>query len=188
MLKLTSLVAAAALCAVAVSFGSATAPAQVSCSNSKIVERLPKLPDGCQKERIESAGNQRPSQGWAKNSARDAWRDQVQRKFGERFTQFTNAACPKEECSPAAIAGFSRCTLSGFPCARPVVLDGVYELSSAEVQELQKLLNKYLKVKGSVDGKFGEKTGRYLEQWLKIKNSNNEPLPNRANLDLLRKG
>lgn len=187
-MKLTSLVAATAFCAVVVSFGSAPAPAQVSCSDAKIFDRLPKLPDGCQKERIEAAGNQRPSVGWAKSSAKDAWRDQVQRKFGERYTAWDNAVCAREDCGPAALAGFKRCTFNGIPCARTVVLEGVYELNTAEIQELQKLLNKYLKVKGSVDGRFGEKTGRYLETWLKTKNIKAEPEPTRSNLDLLRKG
>ncbi len=183
---LTSLLAMGAL-AVA---GSAISPAQaqISCDDPKIVEKLPKLPDGCQKERITASGSQRPSLGWANRSAENAWKDQSLTKFGERFITWSNSACAKQECVPGALAGFKRCTYSGFPCARKPVFEDVYELSSSEIQELQRLLSKYGFYRASADGKFGERTSEALQRWQRSKRLTDDGLPTRDNLEKLRKG
>lgn len=162
--------------------------AQISCEDPKIVDKLPKLPDGCQKERITASGNQRVGLRWANSSAENAWKDQTLTKFGERFITWANAACPKEECVPGALAGFKRCTYSGFPCAhKPVFGEGVYELSTSEIQEMQRLLTKYGYRQGT-DGKFGEKTSEALQKWQRSKKITDDGLPTRENLDKLRKG
>jgi hypothetical protein len=163
------------------------AQAQVSCDDPKIVDKLPKLPDGCQKERITAAGNQRPSLGWANRSAENAWKDQVLTKYGERFITWGNSACSKQECVPGALAGFKRCTYSGFPCARKPVFEGVYELSTAEIQEMQRLLSKLGFYKGAADGKFGERTSDALQRWQRSKKLDEDGLPTRDNLEKLRK-
>jgi hypothetical protein len=173
-----------------VSLASAVAPAQaqISCDDPKIVDKLPKLPDGCQKERITASGNQRPSLAWANRSAENAWKDQVLTKYGERFITWGNAACAKQECVPGALAGFKRCTYSGFPCARKPVFEDVYELNTSEIMEMQRLLAKAGYYKSGADGKFGEKTSEALQKWQRAKKLNEDGLPTRANLEALRKG
>jgi hypothetical protein len=172
------------------SFALAAAPAeaQISCDDPRIVDKLPKLPDGCQKERITASGNQRPSLGWAQRSGENAWKDQVITKYGERFITWDNAACAKQECVPGALAGFKRCTYSGFPCARRPIFEDVYELNTSEIQEMQRLLIKAGYLKGSADGKFGDKTAEALVRWQRGKKLEEDPTPTRANLDKLRKG
>lgn len=139
------------------------AQAQVSCDSPSVVERLPKLPNGCQKERISAAGHERPTMFWAQRSAADTWQDQVLTKYGERFARWEFAACARQECVPAAIPGFTRCTLTGFPCATRPHLDDVLELSRAEVEEMQRLLVRF-GYDIETDGVFGGKTAYALER------------------------
>lgn len=166
-----------------------TAPtyAQVSCDSPKIVDKLPKLPDGCQKERISAAGNERPTFFWARRSVEDHWQDQVLNKYGERFAVPTNAACVRQECVPSAIPGFTRCTFSGFPCASKPYLEDVLEISKEETKEMQRLLTRQ-GFRVEIDGLFGEETHGALKAWQKSKHLAVNGLPTRENLELLRKG
>lgn len=161
--------------------------AEISCDDPKIVDRLPKLPGGCQKERISASGNQRPSFFWARKSVEDHWQDQVINKYGERFAQPAKAACARQECGPSAIPGFTRCTLSGYPCATTPYLWDVIELNRAEVEELQQLLTR-ASFPCKVDGKFGEKTHSALQRWQRSRNLPDDGRPTMQNLERLRKG
>lgn len=179
------------LLAVVISFGtiltSATANAQISCEDAKIVDRLPQLPNGCQKERIQASGNL--SYGVlrsAQSLAEKAWKREVITKYGERFQKWDFAACAKQECVPGALAGSSRCTYSGFPCATRPYLVGVAELSKAEIEEVQRLLSRAgYAVKA--DGSWGEKSSSALIKWQKKNRLPEDGLPSRENLDKLRK-
>lgn len=162
------------------------AHAQVSCDSPSVAERLPKLPNGCQKERISAAGHERPTMIWAQRSAADTWQDQVLTKYGERFARWGLAACARQECVPAAIPGFTRCTLTGFPCATRPQLEGVLELSKGEVEEMQRLLNRF-GYDVEVDGAFGGKTAYALERWQRSRKLVPDGLPTRENLEKLRK-
>jgi hypothetical protein len=164
-------------------FFATSARAGGPCDDPKIVERLPSLPNGCQKESISSSGNQRPTQMWASNSAEEHWRDQVLNKYGERFARWSNAACAKTECAPSSLAGFTRCTYSGYPCATKPYFDEA--LTRREIREMQRLLtrNGY---STKVDGLFGEKTHQALQRWQRSRNLPDEGLPTREAFDALR--
>jgi hypothetical protein len=69
-------------------------------------------------------------------SARNHWRDQVITRFGERFARWDEAACQRQECVPASLSGFTRCTLSGYPCVTKPELQAPLDLSSAEIEEM----------------------------------------------------
>lgn len=160
--------------------------AGVNCDDAAIVDKLPKLPNGCQRERISAAGNQRPSFFWARKSVEDHWQDQVINKFGERFADPAYAACAKQECGPSTIAGFTRCTFSGFPCATKPYIEDLLELSTNEIAEMQRLLNKH-GPNVVVDGKFGSKTHDALMQWQQKNGLEADGLPTKVNLERLRK-
>lgn len=167
--------------------GLAPAHAGMTCDDPRITEKLPKLPDGCQKERISSSGNQRPTILWARRSVEDHWQDEVINKYGERFADPANAACAKQECGPSTIAGFSRCTFSGFPCATTPYLDDILELSRNEVMEMQRLLTRH-GFPVVEDGRFGAKTHDALVDWQKSRNMAEDGQPTKENLERLRKG
>jgi hypothetical protein len=169
------------------SFGSAPTIAEsLNCDDSdqKIAEKLPKLPNGCQKIRVTSSGNGRPSKWWAHQSAENAWKDQALTKFGERFAVWGNSACQKEECVPAALAGFTRCTISGFPCAPGQNLQ--IPLTREEVEEMQHILRR-LGYRVEVDGSFGPGTASALERWQRDTRNTVDGLPTAENLEKLRK-
>jgi hypothetical protein len=174
---LTAVVGAAA----AVFIAATAAQAQILCDNQGFAERLPPPPQGCHRERISASGNERPSTFWARRSALDHWQDQILTKFGERFGRWENAACPREECVPAALPGFTRCTLTAYACSTRVFLEDyigdAYELNRADIREMQRLLNRY-GYSLEVDGRFGGRTAEALERGL----------PTRENLDRLRQG
>lgn len=180
--------ALAAVCSIIAGVGcTGDAVAQVSCDSAAIVEKLPSLPNGCQKERISASGNERPTTVWARRSVGDAWQDQVINKYGERFARWDYAACAREECVPATLPGFTRCTFSGFPCATSIHFEGILEISREEVREMQRLLSR----RGfptKVDGKFGEKTSKQLARWQRSEGLTDDGLPTRANLEKLRRG
>lgn len=166
----------------------ATTPAFAgnTCDDASIVDKLPKLPDGCQTERISASGNQRPTFNWARRSVEDHWQDQVINKFGERFADPEKAACPKQECGPSTIAGFTRCSFSGFPCATKPYIEDLLELTSDEITEMQKLLRQHGE-KLKADGRFGSKTHDALMHWQKKNGLAPDGLPTKENLERLRK-
>jgi hypothetical protein len=162
------------------------AVAQISCDDPRIIERLPKPPTGCQKEKITASGGMSFfGLSRAQTSAERAWKRQVLEKFGERFTVWDNAACASHECVPAAIGGATRCTYTGFPCAEKPYLDTL-ELSRADVEEMQRLL-KRAGFNVPVDGKFGDKTSEALRKWQRIKKFADDGLPNKENLERLQR-
>ncbi len=78
----------------------------------------PELPPACKHDRITAAGEQTLGVIRSKHYlARKAWQRQVIDKFGERFQQWEKAACPKTECGPGSIAGYTRCEYSAYPCS-----------------------------------------------------------------------
>jgi hypothetical protein len=78
----------------------------------------PELPPSCKRDRITAAGEQTLGVVRSKHYlARKAWQRQVIDKFGERFQQWEKAACPKTECGPGSIAGYTRCEYSAYPCS-----------------------------------------------------------------------
>ncbi len=187
MKKIRKLVLLAVSSAISVAVCGSVAVAQDTCGSSAIVEKLPSLPNGCQKERISASGNERPTTLWARRSVGDAWQDQVITKYGERFARWDYAACAREECVPATLPGFTRCTFSGFPCATRLHFEGGFEISREEVREMQRLLSRY-GFRTKVDGKFGEKTSNQLARWQRSKGLTDDGLPSKANLDRLRRG
>jgi len=162
---------------------SAPLNAQGLCSDPRVEDRLPKLPQGCHVQLVTASGNQRPSFTWAQKSAQDHWQDQVITKFGERYSVWTNAACTKKECVPSAIAGFKRCTYSGFPCATKPEFDT--SLTRPNVREMQRLLSS-LGFALRVDGIFGVKTMTALQQWQRKHGLQPDGLPSLQNLEKLR--
>lgn len=158
--------------------------AQVACDLPNIAQQLP---EGCKRDLVSASGNQRPTTGWAMHSARNHWRDQVVTRFGERFARWGEAACQRQECVPASLSGFTRCTLSGYPCVTKPDLQAPLNLSSREIEEMQKLLNRLVKnAKLAVDGKFGPKTARALEDWQRSNGQTIHGAPTRDNLEKLR--
>ena len=166
--------------------GHATASrAQVACDLPDIAKQLP---EGCKRDLVFAAGNQRPTTVWAMRSARNHWRDQVITRFGERFARWGEAACQRQECVPASLSGFTRCTLSGYPCLAQPDLQAPLDLSSVEIEEMQKLLNRLVKDANLVvDGKFGPKTTRALEDWQRANGQTIDGAPTRENLEKLRR-
>jgi hypothetical protein len=158
--------------------------AQGACDLPNIAKQLP---EGCKRDLVSASGNQRPTTVWAMRSARDHWRDQVITRFGERFARWGEAACQRQECVPASMSGFTRCTLSGYPCVTKPELQAPLDLSSAEIAEMQKLLNRLVKNANlAVDGKFGPKTTRVLEDWQRANGQAIDGAPTRENLERLR--
>src|SRR3974377_532090 len=76
------------------------------------------LPQACQKERTQASGRG----GFniinsAEKIANEAWRRESVTKYGERFSEVKYMACRRVLCVRGSIAGTTRCTISGFPCA-----------------------------------------------------------------------
>ncbi|MFY0613807.1 MAG: peptidoglycan-binding protein [Hyphomicrobiaceae bacterium] len=158
--------------------------AQAECDDPKIIERLP---NNCQIERISASGNQRPTRIWALSSARDHWQDQVLNKYGERYARWSRAACLKEECVPASLGGFKRCTLTGYPCLTKPTPNELLTLSRDEIRQMQRFLNRFgAKPRLVLDGKFGRSTTSALEAWQRLADYKVDGLPTRENLDRLR--
>jgi hypothetical protein len=160
-----------------------------TCSSPDAAEALPPLPSGCHKERITAAGEQTAGIiRSAEHLGRKAWMREAITKYGERFQQWENAACPKVECVPGSISGYRRCTYSAFACSPEVdqrqladlrrdrgagPADASYyqsrieerrsgrELGPDEIAEMQRLLRR-LGYDVSVDGQFGEQTSQAL--------------------------
>ena len=156
------------------------------CEDPKVFDRLPRLPDGCQRERISASGGLRPGEGLARRSAESEWKRQVITKYGERFQNFDNAACRRSECVPGAISGLTRCTVTAIPCARKPVFEGsgsiaVGGLNPDEIKEIQRLL----KVKA--DGNFGAGSVAALQRWQRSQKLVDDGVPTRDILERLRK-
>ncbi len=107
-------------------------------------------------------------------------------KFGERFADPEKAACPKQECGPSTIAGFTRCTFSGYPCATKPDIGGLLDLTSDEIAEMQRLLTKHGFTVDD-DGRFGAKTHDALAKWQRKNGLTDDGLPTKENLERLRK-
>jgi hypothetical protein len=102
------------------------------CESSAVEDYLPPPPHGCERKRIEAAGNL--SFGIIRSAEKlglKAWQHQVLMRFGERFQDWKNAACKKVECSAAVMEGSRRCLYSAFPCS-PEVDRAVLEKLSAQ--------------------------------------------------------
>jgi len=161
------------------------AMAQAACAEADVASRLPEY---CQREKISASGDQRPTQAWALRSAEDKWQDQVITKYGERYARSSRAACLVRECVPAALRGFKRCTVTGYPCSSKPSMVEVYVLSRAEIREMQQLLNKAgIKPRVSEDGRFGPNTQASLERWQRRNNYPVDGNPSLQNLNLLRR-
>jgi hypothetical protein len=161
------------------------------CGSPEAADRLPELPAGCHKERINAAGEL--SYGIVRSATylgRKAWQRQVLEKYGERFQRWDMAACRTIECTPGALAGSKRCTYSGFACSPDVNLAALAELKRArgegdsteyrerheserradrelgpeEISEMQRLLRR-MGYEVAVDGQFGEQTSEALIKW-----------------------
>jgi len=156
------------------------------CDSPKIFDQLPKPPNGCQRELIQSSGGLRPTEGLARGSAEKEWRRQVITKYGERFQSWANAACRRSECVPGAIAGLTRCTVSAIPCAQAPSYEGsssvpVADLTIDEVKEMQRRLGV------NADGLFGPKSVAALQAWQRRNGFFDDGAPTRAALEALRK-
>ncbi|MEO1204715.1 MAG: peptidoglycan-binding domain-containing protein [Pseudomonadota bacterium] len=161
------------------------AHSQIACDDPNIADNLPSQ---CRSELISASGNQRPSMRWALQSARDHWQDEVLNKYGERYARWRRAACLKRECVPASLGGFTRCTLSGFPCITKPTVGQVTTLTPVEIREMQQLLNSAgIRPKIKVDGKFGPKSIASMERWQRRNNHPVDGLPSKKNLMLLRR-
>jgi len=159
----------------------------LDCDDAKIADKLPKPPDGCQREKISASGREGIGFTMARNRAEQAWQDQVRNKFGERFMQWAKAACPKSECDPGGMGMIGkhliRCTYTAYPCAN---LPKFPEATEDMVKEVQKLLV----AKGydvPVDGKFGEKTRRALRKFQKKNGLDDDGVADAKTMELLRK-
>lgn len=181
-----ALFAAALFWAVGATFDARdSALAQAGCDDPKIIE---KLPSNCQKERISAAGNQRPTTFWALSSARDHWQDQVLNKYGERYARWRRSACLREECVPASLGGFKRCTLTGYPCLTKPKAGEFVALSRDEIRRMQKYLNRFgARPRLVSDGRFGPKTASALEAWQRRAGFEVDGLPTRENFERLRR-
>ena len=165
-----------------------TTKTEAQCNDPKLLDKLPPLPGGCQRERINATGGMRPTTGLALGSAEKEWRREVVTKYGERFLNLQYAVCQKTECVPAAISGLKRCSVSAIPCAVKATFVGgasiaVAGLTADETKEIQKLL----KVKA--DGNFGPASVAALQKWQR---SQKPPLkddgePTKAILEQLKK-
>ena len=174
------------------------ASAQDNCR----VEDYAPPPDGCHRERIESAGRQRPFDDIfpsAKRSAQLAWERQALTKYGERYRSWDNAVCKRTECVKGSIAGMRRCTYSGFACVRnPQSADGVLvgsaQLDEREVRRLQRLLIRagygFVRVQGvrkrlTIDGNWGPVTRTAVALWLERENLDDSAMTERDVLNAL---
>ena len=104
------------------------------CESSAVEDYLPPLPHGCQRKRIEAAGNL--SFGILRSAETlglKAWQHQVLMRFGERFQDWKHAVCKKVECSAAVMEGSRRCLYSAYPCSPEVDLGLIETLSARDV-------------------------------------------------------
>ena len=174
--------------------------AQDSCD----VKKYAGPPDGCHDELISAAGRLRPFENAfpiARVSARKAWERQALTKFGERFKQWSTAACAKTECVPGSIAGMKRCTYSGYACSANKQLaedtsKSSEPLSESEMSELQELLRKagIRKVRVGngrktvrVDGEYGPVTAAAMAEYIERFDVDDSNLTERYLLEILRK-
>jgi hypothetical protein len=163
-----------------------TIKSATECSDPKLFDKLPKLPQGCQREKITASGGMRPTTGLAMGSAEKEWRREVVTKYGERFLNLDFAVCQSTECVPAAISGLKRCSISAIPCAvRGTFVGGSsasVTLSEDEIKEIQR----FLKVKA--DGKWGSGSTSALERWQRSQKMAESGEPTKEILDRIRGG
>ncbi len=105
--------------AMTAAFGISAAHADRLCEAPPpaVAKFLPPLPKGCHGKRIEASGALAYRKGADREKAIAAWKREVISQFGERFQDVTVAACYEERCGSGSVSGFSRCTISAFPCA-----------------------------------------------------------------------
>ena len=148
----------------------------VNCSDPKVLD---KLPSTCKREIVSADGSARPF-GWGSTrSAVTNWQREVQRKFGNEFVTWENAACGTITRSAGGIGAIGgtlkRDTAAGYPCSKPDKVAVTFEttekgkpLTSGQVRELQRLLTK-AGFKTSVDGLWGKGTLTALQGWQRSK-------------------
>jgi hypothetical protein len=161
--------------------------AETACGSAAVLDYLPPLPRGCQRQRIEATGGL--SFGIvlsAGGKARKAWERQALTFFGERYGDWKKAACKKVYCVHASFAGSRRCIYSGFPCASDMDRDALEalstrelapkvrpradrELTAPEVKEMQEFLAR-AGYRVWIDGIFGDQTQRALVRWQRRRN------------------
>lgn len=159
-------------------------------------------PNGCQRERIEASGRQRPFDDFfpsAKQSAQKSWERQALTKFGERFKSWSNAVCTKVECVKGSIAGMRRCTYSGYACVHNPSAEAGVEINGLrprQVRRLQTLLRRArvrrVYVRGrrqivKVDGMWGPVTQAAIAVWLERENMDDTNMTERDVLAALEK-
>lgn len=176
------------------------AQAEDSCD----VKKYSGPPDGCHDELITASGRLRPFENAfpsARESAKKAWERQALTKFGERFKQWSTAACAKTECVPGSIAGMKRCTYSGYACSAnkqlaPETAGSVEPLNESEIREMQRLLRKAGirrvrldsgRKEVKVDGEYGPVTSAAMAEYIERYDIDDSKLTERDLLELLRK-
>ncbi len=184
-MKLRIRAAAAAGLALGLGLAPPASNAESVCDSAAVLEYLPPLPRGCQRQRIQATGAL--SFGIVQSAgshARHAWERQVITLYGERYMDWNKAACKKVFCVEATFAGSRRCTYSGFPCSTDAEAAAVEalntqqvlpeeqhtnrELMAPEVKEMQQLLSK-AGYRVHADGIFGDDTQRALTKWQRSK-------------------
>jgi hypothetical protein len=145
----------------------------LNCSDPKVSDKLPK---NCKKDLITADGSARPF-GWGSTrSAVTNWQREVQRKFGNEFVTWDNAACGTITRSAGGIGvvggTLKRDTASGYPCTKRDVLSVTTvpgkQLTTDQIKELQTLLTK-AGFKTAADGRWGKGTLTALQSWQKSK-------------------
>ncbi len=110
------------------------AHAETACESKSVLDYLPPLPRGCQKQRISATGGMTYGVVLsAGGRAKRAWRRQVLFFFGERYLDWEKAACKKVLCVRATFAGSRRCTYSAFPCASDADPEALAALSTRQI-------------------------------------------------------
>jgi hypothetical protein len=167
----------------------------INCSDSKVADKLPK---NCKKDLVTADGSARPF-GWGSTrSAVTNWQREVQRKHGNEYVTWENAACGTITRSAGGIGvvggSLKRDTASGFPCTKKEVVSETTvpgkSLTNDQMKELQTLLTK-AGFKNTADGLWGKGTLTALQGWQKKKGVAVQPddvFPDISVLEAVRKG
>lgn len=181
--------------------------AETACDSAAVLNYLPALPRGCQRQRIEATGAL--SFGIVQSAgghAQKAWERQVLTFFGERYRDWKKAACKKVYCVHASFAGSRRCTYSAFPCASDAdadVVEGLSarqldprvqvqqqrmdrELTASEIKEMQELLSE-AGYRVWADGVLGDQTLTALAEWQRRRGLPSNGTASWENLEKLRR-
>ena len=169
--------------------------AVINCSDAKVADKLPK---NCKKDLVTADGSARPF-GWGSTrSAVTNWQREVQRKHGNEFVTWENAACGTITRSAGGIGvvggTLKRDTAAGFPCTKKELVSETTvpgkSLTSDQMKELQTLLTK-AGFKNTADGLWGKGTLSALQGWQKKKGVPvlaDDVFPDISVLEAVRKG